>query len=391
MRELRGGLLAQLRDAVGLLPVSLLGGMQGLLQRGQVLLLLQRLPALLALLPKGGQLLGLLVQASRQGQPIGNALLQHVQAGGVQIGARQKSLQIAGHFFDLDVGAIQRLRPFAVFGGDGALRLQGAVRLVQAVQHARMFVLQQQAAAFCGVQQFFGVGQAAVFFVQRFPLAGGRVQALNFLQLPLQALAHLLALRQALPGLLQLLLGVRPVLPATGYGSGVDLAVGIQQLPGAGRLQQALPGVLAVNIYQHSAQRAQLGGGNGRAVDPATAFALGVDGAAQQKFVMRIGVNAHFVEQGSGGGAGIECGADVGLGRAFAHDLRFGARAHDQLQRLQQNGFAGAGFAREHIEAFLQLQLQRFDQHEVAQDDASQSHGQALPLFQCSFSRSMSK
>ena len=52
-----------------------------------ILLLLQRLPALLAAFPKNGQLLGLLLHAARQSQPVGQALLQHGQAGRIQIGA----------------------------------------------------------------------------------------------------------------------------------------------------------------------------------------------------------------------------------------------------------------------------------------------------------------
>ena len=170
-------LLAQMRDAISLLLIVLLGGLAGLFQSGQVLLLLQCLPALLAVLPKIDQLLGLLVQAPRQSQPVGQALFQRVEARRIQIRAGQKALQIAGHFLDLDVGAVERIGPFAVFGGDVALRLQGRVSLVQAVQNAAVLVFQQQAAAFCGIQQFFGVGQAAVFFVQGFPFASGRVQA----------------------------------------------------------------------------------------------------------------------------------------------------------------------------------------------------------------------
>ena len=51
---------------------------------------------------------------------------------------------------------------------------------------------------------------------------------------------------------------------------------------------------------------------------------------------------------------------------AMAHHFGTGAAAGEQLQRIHQDGFAGAGFAGEHGQSRAQLQLERIDDGEVA-------------------------
>jgi hypothetical protein len=61
----------------------------------------------------------------------------------------------------------------------------------------------------------------------------------------------------------------------------------------------------------------------------------------------------------SQGAAGrqVELGAQSARG-AFAHHAGIGARAQHQLQRVDQDGLAGAGLAGQHGEAGMQVQLQ---------------------------------
>jgi hypothetical protein len=52
-----------------------------------------------------------------------------------------------------------------------------------------------------------------------------------------------------------------------------------------------------------------------------------------------------------GAARAVELGGDLAARRAFAHHAGVGARAQHQLQRVDQDGLAGAGFAGEHGEA----------------------------------------
>jgi hypothetical protein len=102
--------------------------------------------------------------------------------------------------------------------------------------------------------------------------------------------------------------------------------------------------------------------------------------------------NAGFVQPGGQcGRAGVEFGADVGALRALADHAGVGARAQQQLQRIDENGLARAGLAREHREAGMQVQIQRLHDHEIAQRDPLQGHVQEPPSFQRSFLRRVAK
>ena len=62
----------------------------------------------------------------------------------------------------------------------------------------------------------------------------------------------------------------------------------------------------------------------------------------------------------------VELGADVGARRAFAHHAGVAAAAERQLQRIDEDGLAGAGFAGEHAEAARTRGRARVDDDEVA-------------------------
>ena len=137
--------------------------------------------------------------------------------------------------------------------------------------------------------------QALVFGIELLPFVCSRGQFVHFGNLPLQTLALLLALGLALTGRFELLLTGAPVLPVLADGVGCDAAIAVEQGAHAAGLHQPLPGMLAMDIDQQGAQRAQLGGSGGSAVDPATALALAVDRAAQQDLIL-IGINTVFFQ-----------------------------------------------------------------------------------------------
>ena len=94
---------------------------------------------------------------------------------------------------------------------------------------------------------------------------------------------------------------------------------------------------------------AEDGDGGGLVVDEDAALAGGEDFAAQDDVVAR-GVDAVVFEDGFGVGRGLEDAGDDGLVGAVADDFDGGFAAHQQGQRIDEDGFAGAGFAGEQIE-----------------------------------------
>ena len=209
--------------------------------------------------------------------------------------------------------------------------------------------------------------------VQFFPFIGLGGEFFQFVDVPLQALALLLALRLALLGVLKLLPGLAPIVVALAQFGAVNAGIGIEQAAHAVGVHQVLPGVLAVDVHQLFAHLAQLRGGGGLAVNPGAAAALGVDGAAQGQ---RLGAG-QFLALQPGGGRGVrgEDQGDFGLLRPFAHHAGIGTRAQGQLQGIEQNGFASARLAGQGGKAGGQIQVQRLHDDKVAQRDAFECHG----------------
>ena len=110
---------------------------------------------------------------------------------------------------------------------------------------------------------------------------------------------------------------------------------------------------------------AQLGQRGAAAVDPGAALALAVDRAAQQQAV--AGVESGFVEPADHACGHVEFGADVGARGPFADHTGFAAAAQGELQCVDQNRLARAGFARQHRKAALELNLHRMHDDEIPQ------------------------
>ena len=106
------------------------------------------------------------------------------------------------------------------------------------------------------------------------------------------------------------------------------------------------------------------------AVDPCPALALGVDRAAHQQGVG--GVETRFVEPCRQAGRRVEFSADLGSRRAFADHPGITPAAKRKLQRIDQDRLARAGFTGQHRKAAIEFDIQRADDHEVAQRQAAQ-------------------
>ena len=297
-------------------------------------------------------------------------------------------------FYLRDAG-VEGLNGVFEFGFQVRLGLQQLQGGVQRGQRVGFVVFQQVDGALGGINQRLPVGQAAVAGVELGPLVGAGVEFVHLANLPGQALA--LALQAVLCGLGlgEGLLGLAPGGPQAAECTGVHLGIRVQQAAHSLWTGQALPGVLAVNVQQLLANGAQLLRGGGAAIHPGAAFALCVHGAAQQQGV--AGFEPGFVQHGLQARRVVKLGAHIGAGRAFADHASVGARAGHQLQRINQDGFARAGFACQHRKARLQVQLQLADDHKVSENNSLECHvftfggAYATPSFQCIFWRRVSK
>ena len=236
------------------------------------------------------------------------------------------------------------------------LILQQVVGSAQWGGRSRIVIFQQLQAGLGRVHQGLRVRQARVLGVELIPFFGARRQLVQLGYLPLQSLSLALQIVLGRERLLQSLMALAPVLPQRLELGGFNTAVGIQHGACSVRAGQALPGMLAMNVDQLIAQMAQLRGRGGRAIDPGAAAAQTVYDAAQQQILLlrKPRLLQPFVQMGRA----IELGADIGLGAAFAYHLCIGACAQHQLQGVEHDGFAGAGFAGKHREAGLPVQVE---------------------------------
>ena len=148
---------------------------------------------------------------------------------------------------------------------------------------------------------------------------------------------------------------------------GLRACVGVEQLPLRGGAQQRLELVLAVDLGEEAADLAQHLHRHLLAVEVRARLALARDHAAHHELV--VGIDALLLEQAAQRGIGaaqVEGGGDLGAFRAVADGLGAGARTDRELQRIDQDGLAGAGLAGEHGEAALELDLDGVDDGEVA-------------------------
>ncbi len=133
-----------------------------------------------------------------------------------------------------------------------------------------------------------------------------------------------------------------------------------------GGVDQGAVIVLAVDFDQFAANRLERLHADGLVVDKGAAAPVGHLGAAQDQ--VAVDGEALF----GGGEAGgmvmrrIEDGDHLALRLARAHQTAVAAPAERQRKGVEQDGFAGAGLAREHSQPGAEIELQPVDQNDVA-------------------------
>gem|GEM_PF-2670053 len=151
--------------------------------------------------------------------------------------------------------------------------------------------------------------------------------------------------------------------------------------------EQGLVRMLAMDVHQPFARLTQLAERRRPAVDESTRAPALVDYPPQQK---GTGVALEF--RGAqpcaqfGQRLNVEFGTDVRAFAIRAHHGRIAALAQGQCQRVDEDGFAGAGLAGEHSESGVEFEFERIDNDEIADAERPQH---AYISLQCSFSRSM--
>ena len=161
---------------------------------------------------------------------------------------------------------------------------------------------------------------------------------------------HAQAVLLALEEVVELVVGGAPAGVSLGDGVGGDAAEAVEEDALLRWIEAGKRLGLRVDQGELGRELLEDGDGGGLVVDEDAAFAGGEDFAAQND-VGAFGVDAVFFEDGFGAGRGLEDAGDDGLVGAVADDVGGGFAAHEQGQRVDEDGFAGAGFAGEQVEA----------------------------------------
>ena len=374
--------LAKLREDLLLQPLCrLMAGLGQLLRRrlgssqGLLLQLLQVQQGVAGVLD-GVQLLGAAVQIGQHTlyiraillfQPVQliQTALHLVQLLRGEVEGIPLVLHSVGQIVDL---AVHRLQPLVqlleavVQTTDG---LQSALGLPQQGQCAAGAVVAAEAEVRLGDggHEFFAVAQQVAAGGQFLLLTGPQLGPLKLLDLVAQGIhaAGLLCLVH-LQGV-HLATDIRQL--------GVFLPIGGQQRLGAAEaiqiqqvlllVQQLLAVVLTVDVQQAAAQGTQLRHRDGAAAHPADVFTVGVDLPLQQQLL--IPCNAQvlpYLRRDAG-----EAGADVGLVGPGADQVTGGALTQHGAQRVNDDGFTGAGLAGEGVEARLKGDIRPVDDGDI--------------------------
>ena len=254
-----------------------------------------------------------------------------------------------------------------------ALCLQRGQCAVNQRRRTVFLLVEQLGGQLSGVDQGLRVGQPTVLAVDFFPFVRRRCELVDLGNLPDQALAVLAQAGLAVGGCLQGLALLAPLGPAGVCGGGVDAGVGIKQVAHRAGARQALPGVLAVDVHQTVSQGFQLGHCGSAAVDPGAAAAFCIDRAPHQQALFQR--KSLVIEPLRDRWQQIELGGNLATRRAFAHHAGLGARTQGQLQSVDQDRFARAGFPCQHGEAGGQIKVERLHNDKVAQGNAAEAHG----------------
>ena len=155
-------------------------------------------------------------------------------------------------------------------------------------------------------------------------------------------------------------------------GVGVDAAIGVQQGAMRRGVDEGAFVVLAVNLDQSRSQRAQDLDADRLVVDEGARAAVGELRPAHDQFVFadKIVVGQHAARRMIFGD--VEGGNHLAVLGALAHQSRVAAGAERQREGVEQDRFAGAGFAGQRGKAGAEIDIEPVDQNDVADGKASQ-------------------
>ena len=130
--------------------------------------------------------------------------------------------------------------------------------------------------------------------------------------------------------------------------------------------------MLAVDLDQAFGQFAELRDGRRAAVDPCTRSAVGAQGATQLAILALIEFGLAQPRQRGGRIAQVEQGNQLGALGAMAHHAAIGAQAGQEVEGVDQQRLAGAGFAGNNGQARAEFEFGRRDHGEILDGQVSQ-------------------
>jgi hypothetical protein len=162
-----------------------------------------------------------------------------------------------------------------------------------------------------------------------------------------------------------------------GGAPGIEIGEGVEDGELSCGLEEGLVFVGAVEVDELFAEGGEGGEGGGGTVDELAIGAAGGEGAFEDEDGGFAGIDAEVGEEGIDGDverAEVEDGfdgAEVGPG---AEGAAIGALSEDELEGAEDDGFAGAGFAGEDVEAWLEFEGEIGHEGEIS-DPQRRQHG----------------
>ncbi len=196
--------------------------------------------------------------------------------------------QFTGSFLGLDQAAVQHLQRRLQGRIDADHVQQSIAGGLQLADGALTLLFKHGNGLLGRLDQFGGVGQAAVVILQGEPVVGPEIQRDEFVHLPLQAFTFSGGFGRVTfrfdAGLVQFLPGAKGL--AGLRGERFAATVGVQHLALHAGPEQGVMGVLAVNVDQEFAGFLELTLGRRPAIDEGAGTSAGVDHPAQQETVL---------------------------------------------------------------------------------------------------------